>query len=71
MGTGTEMAGLSLKDSGIRQKLDLIIMAVKKTDGQMLFNPQADTVIEVGDTLIALGRRDSMHKLGKILASGV
>lgn len=71
VGQGTELAGLSLKDSGIRQKLDLIIMAVKKADGQMIFNPQANTVIEVGDTLIALGRRDSMRELGKILVSGV
>jgi voltage-gated potassium channel len=71
VGQGTEMAGLSLKESGIRQKLDLIILAVKKTDGQTLFNPKADTVMEVGDTLIALGRRDSMRELGKILASGV
>ena len=41
VGQGTKLAGISLKDSGIRQKLDLIIMAVKKADGQMLFNPQA------------------------------
>lgn len=68
VGIGSELAGVALKDSGIRQKLDLIILAVKKADGTMIFNPQADTVIEVSDTLIALGRRDSMTKLAKILA---
>jgi len=68
VGMGSELAGVALKDSGIRQKLDLIILAVKKADGTMIFNPKADTVIDVSDTLIALGRRDSMTKLTKILA---
>ena len=62
-----ELAGLALKDSGIRQKLDIIILSIKKADGQMIFNPSADAVIEVGDTLIVLGRRDATDKLGKML----
>lgn len=67
VGPQTELAGVSLKDSGIRQKLDLIVLAVKKTDGTMRFNPPADTVVEVGDTLIAMGPGSSMSKLAKIL----
>ena len=62
-----ELAGLALKDSGIRQKLDIIILSIKKADGQMLFNPNADALIEVGDTLIVLGRRDATDKLAKML----
>ncbi|MCB2186595.1 MAG: NAD-binding protein [Deltaproteobacteria bacterium] len=65
-----ELAGKSLKDSGIRQKLDVIVLAVKKPDGKMLFNPPADTVVEAQDTLIALGPRASMSKLGSILNQG-
>jgi voltage-gated potassium channel len=71
VGEGTSLAGLALKDSGIRRDLNLIILAVKKADQHMLFNPDADTVIEVGDTLIALGTRESLEKLGRILNSGV
>lgn len=69
VGEGTELAGLALKDTGIRKNLNLMIMAVKKANETMLFNPEADTVIEVGDTLIALGTRESMKKLGAILHS--
>ena len=67
VGPQAELAGVSLKDSGIRQKLDLIVLAVKKPDGSMRFNPPADTVVEVGDTLIAMGPGSSMSKLSKIL----
>lgn len=69
VGEETELAGVALKDSGIRQKLDLIILAIKKSGGKMLFNPQADAVIDIGDTLICLGPRESMDKLGDILGS--
>ncbi|MCF8032788.1 MAG: NAD-binding protein [Desulfarculaceae bacterium] len=67
VGPQAPLAGVSLKDSGIRQKLDLIVLAVKKPDGTMRFNPPADTLVEVGDTLVAMGPGTSMSKLGKIL----
>jgi voltage-gated potassium channel len=70
VGRGTELAGVALKDTGIRQKLNLIILAIKKADGDMTFNPGADTVIDVGDTLIALGTRGSMRKLAELLGHG-
>jgi voltage-gated potassium channel len=58
-----QLIGVPLKDSGIRQKLDLIIVAIKRLDGTMLFNPQPDTVILQGDTLIALGSKANLDKL--------
>ncbi len=67
VGPRAELAGVSLVDSGIRKKLDLIVLAVKKSDGSMRFNPPADTVVEVGDTLIAMGPASSMSKLAKLL----
>jgi voltage-gated potassium channel len=35
----SEMVNVQLKDSGIRQKYNLIIIAIMKPDGNMLFNP--------------------------------
>lgn len=63
----SHLVGVSLKDSGLRQRLDLIVLAIKKADGQMIFNPPATTVIDRGDTLIVLGPRESMTKLGDLL----
>ncbi len=58
--------GVTLMESGIRQQLDLIIVAIKKESGEMLFNPGSDTVIEAGDTLIALGRKPNLKELEKL-----
>ena len=59
---------LKLRDSGIRQEMDIIIVAIRKKTGEMAFNPSSETLIEAGDTLIALGKNDDLSKLGKILA---
>lgn len=56
-----------LKDSGIRQKYNLIIIAIKKPDGSMLFNPSFEAKIRPNDTVIAVGEKENLQKLGKIL----
>jgi voltage-gated potassium channel len=62
--------GLNLIDSGIRQEMDVIIIAIRKRGGEMQFNPSSKTRIEGGDTLIALGKSEDISKLAKILSSG-
>ena len=63
VGEGSSLAGVALKDSGIRQQFDLILVAIKRADGEMLFNPTLETVILAGDTLIALGMRKHLDAL--------
>ena len=56
-----------MKESGIRQDYNLIIIAIKKADGSMLFNPSFESIISIGDTVIAVGEYDNLQKLEKIL----
>ncbi len=65
----SKLADVALVDSGIRKELDLIIVAIKKADGTMLFNPASHTTIQIGDTLIALGQRSSLLKLELLLGN--
>lgn len=62
------LAHLSLKDSGIRQKYNLIIIAIKNTDGAMLFNPSFETTIRPGDTVIAVGEVENLDRLEQALS---
>jgi voltage-gated potassium channel len=68
VGADSRLKGLTLVESGIRQELDVIIVAVRKTDGEMSFNPSSQTRIEDGDILIALGRTRDLSKLAEILS---
>jgi voltage-gated potassium channel len=61
------LLGLALKDSGIRKQLDLIVVAIKRADGEMLFNPSYETLILAGDTLIVLGLRKSLEALEEMV----
>ena len=65
--SSSSMANVMLKDSGIRQEYNLIIIAIKKADDTMLFNPSFDTKIKTGDTLIAVGEDKNLQQLGKTL----
>jgi voltage-gated potassium channel len=69
VGANSKLADVALVDSGIRKELDLIIVAIKKADGTMLFNPASHTTIQIGDTLIALGQRSSLIKLEQLLGN--
>ena len=63
----SELVNVMLKDSGIRQNYNLIIIAIKKPDGSMLFNPSFETTIDAGDTVIAVGDEENLQKLEKVL----
>jgi len=67
VGGSSDIIGKPLKESGIRQHLDLIIVAIKRADGTMIFNPQSDAPILTGDTLIALGSKLNLDKLMRLL----
>ena len=63
----SNLVGVPLKDSGIRQELDLIILTIKKDDETLLFNPGADTKIELDDTLVVVGKAKSIQRLEEMM----
>jgi voltage-gated potassium channel len=63
IGPGSPLAGKTLLDSRLRQDLGVIIVAIKKEAGHMIFNPPGDAPMAAGDTLIALGHRQQLDQL--------
>jgi len=57
----------TLHQMQIRRELGVIILAIRKSDGRMLFNPPAESEIEGGDFLIAMGESANLHKLEQML----
>ncbi len=60
---GSRLVGESLLASRIRQDLGVIIVAIKKPEGHMQFNPVGEEIIHAGDVLIALGHRQQLDLL--------
>ena len=63
MREGADIAGSTLDQCGIGRELGIIIVAIKRTGGDMKFNPTFKTVIKPGDILIALGERTKLKTL--------
>jgi len=65
---GSELASKSLKQVQLRRDLGVIVLAIRKAGGQMLFNPPADAVLEGGDYLVVMGEHENVRKLETLLA---
>ncbi|NIO00829.1 MAG: potassium channel protein [Candidatus Latescibacteria bacterium] len=55
--------GLSLLDAGIRSRFGVIIVAIKRASGEMVFNPVADEKIQAGDILVTIGKEPDLERL--------
>ncbi len=59
----SKFADKTLRDSGIGHDLGIIILAIRKTDGTMEFNPGSESKIVSGDTLVAIGEVSKLKEL--------
>ncbi len=53
--SGSPCEGITLRDSGLNREPGVIVVAIKRASGDMIFNPATEERIEVGDRLVALG----------------
>lgn len=59
--------GKNLMESNIRKDFDLIIVAIKREDGKLVFNPGPKELLCAGDTLITLGRQSDLQRISEYL----
>ncbi|HEV2707759.1 MAG TPA: potassium channel protein [Pyrinomonadaceae bacterium] len=68
---GSSLAGHKLRFTPIRSELDVVVAAIRRADGEMVFNPTGDTHIEAGDMLIVIGRAESLAGLNALAQNKV
>lgn len=55
--------GKRLAETNIARELNLLVVAIRRKEGEMMFHPSGETTIEEGDLLIVIGKAESMQKL--------
>jgi len=55
-----------LRETNISSQLNLLIVAIRRKGGEMIFQPSADELIREGDLLIVIGKAEAMQKLVEI-----
>jgi voltage-gated potassium channel len=59
----SEVAAKTIREMQLRRNMGVIVMAIRRHDGNMLFNPPADTSVEAGDYLIVMGKQEDLLAL--------
>jgi voltage-gated potassium channel len=62
----SRLVGKKLRETNIRSELDIVIVSIRRSSGQMLFNPSGEATIESGDMLIAIGHPEALIKMNRM-----
>jgi voltage-gated potassium channel len=65
----SSLVNRKLSESVIRSELNIVIVSIRRSDGEIIFNPNGETKIQGGDMLIAIGNAESLARLN-VLARG-
>lgn len=57
------LIGKNLIESNLRKDFGVIIVLIKKYNGEMIFNPQPTEILEQNDVIVVLGKKESMKKM--------
>jgi voltage-gated potassium channel len=61
------LSSKTLEEARLGRTYGVIVLAVRRQNGAMQFNPQADLRLEAGDVLIAMGERQKLAQLENAL----
>jgi len=59
--------GKNLIESRLRQEFGVIIVAIKKASGQMVFNPAPSEKLEAGDVIVVIGQKEDLKRMREVL----
>jgi len=67
VGTKSSFIGKNLIESRLRQDFGVIIVAIKKMSGEMIFNPLPSEVLEAGDVIVVIGKKENLRRMSEVL----
>ncbi len=60
---GSFLDGQSLRSADLRERANVLVLALRRVDGSFLNNPDPDLVLEAGQVLIAVGGGSDLQRL--------
>ncbi|MEE3715998.1 potassium channel protein, partial [Tumidithrix elongata RA019] len=61
------LVGFTLHEARLRSQTGALVLAIRRTDGNLLGGPSADTMLVEGDLLICMGTSEQLRELNQIL----
>jgi voltage-gated potassium channel len=63
----SSITGKTLISSNLRQNFGVIIIAIKRITGEMVFNPGPKEVFNAGDVLVVIGKKGELRRMSKAI----
>ncbi len=67
VGAGSPITGKTLRSSNLRQDFGVIIVAIKRITGEMVFNPGPGEIFNAGDVIVAIGKKAELRRMSTAL----
>ena len=64
---GSPITGKTLVSSNLRQEFGVIIVAIKRITGEMVFNPGPGETFSAGDVIVAIGKKPELQRMSKAI----
>ncbi len=67
VGADSSITGKTLMTSNLRQDFGVIIVAIKRITGEMVFNPGPGEIFNAGDVIVAIGKKAELRRMSTAL----
>lgn len=67
IGPQSDLIGKNILDSNLRKDFGVIVVAIKKVSGEMIFNPMPGETLEGGDVIVVLGKMENLERMRTVL----
>lgn len=67
VGDRSTLVGKNLIDSHLRQNYGVIIVAIKKISGEMIYNPLPSEKLDAGDVIVVIGKKEDLKRMSEIM----
>ena len=58
----SRLAGVSVRETEALRRHKLLVIAIKASDGKLIFNPGAERQFKVGDTVMLMGHAEDTER---------
>jgi voltage-gated potassium channel len=59
----SQYADKLLRETNIRSELNIVVVAIRRATGEMIFNPSGEAQLSAGDMMVAIGRAESLSQM--------
>jgi len=67
VGEKSHLIGKNLIESNLRKDYGVIIVAIKKMSGDMVFNPLPSQKLEAGDVIVVIGKKEDLKRMSAVM----